>query len=207
MNRHIPSDAENTRMPMDSFERLSDIYFDWKQRHVLLSYLAGIMDSDGYFKIERRKVRGMLNPYYRIAMGVSQVAPSPAIELLARTFGGNVKLREAKRDTQRPLYTWRIYDRMAVPALEALLPFLVNKAPEARILLRVRELKAQGKLGLTEWVHANRWRPHVKMRKRCYTPEQVAELDTLYQTLKALHAGRTPFTLPSQTRARDGSLS
>lgn len=188
-----PEDAQKARSLSGS---AYGVRFSNERRRVLLSYLAGIMDSDGYFKIERRKVKGMISPHYRIAIGAAQVVPSPAIELLARTFRGNVRLRQQKRNTQRPLATWRIYDRMAVPAIEALLPRLINKAPEARLLLRVRELKARGKLGLTEWVHANRWRRRVKMRKQCYTPEQVRELDRLYLTLKALHSGLPPYDMP-----------
>lgn len=29
-------------------------------------YLAGVMDSDGTFKIEKRKVKRMINPHFRI---------------------------------------------------------------------------------------------------------------------------------------------
>src|SRR2546422_3741445 len=58
---------------------------------------------------------------------------------------------------------------MAEPAIRALLPYLVVKKTEALHLLQLRRLKAEGKQGVTEWVHANRWRDSVRMRKRCYT--------------------------------------
>ena len=113
----------------------------------------------------------MINPHYRIKIGAGQVAPSPAIELLAETFGGTIRVRGDGRKGHRPLARWSLFDKSAVPALEALLPYLVIKAPQARLLLQLRELKAKGKLATTEWVHRTRWQRPIKMRKRCYSPE------------------------------------
>jgi hypothetical protein len=83
---------------------------------------------------------------------------------------------------------WSLHDRTAVSAIVALLPFLVVKEEEALLLLELRRLKAQGKEGLTEWNHANRWRDSVKMRKRCYTNEQVDKFERLFQAIHWLHA-------------------
>lgn len=166
-----------------------------------------MMDSDGNFKMERKRVRGMLNPHYRIAIRASQVYPSPAIELFAGTFGGNVNVRNSGGAGHRPLAHWALYDRSAEPAIAALLPYLVIKAPEARLLLRLRELKAAPKEGLTEWVHANRWHEAVRMWKRCYSEAQVRAFDRLYLTLRALHAGVAPLDLPGFPEPRRGRLS
>ncbi len=164
--------------------------------HARISYLSGVMDSDGYFKIEKRRVKGMINPHYRIKIGAGQVVPSPAIELLAKTFGGTIRVRDYGRSGHRPLARWSLFDKSAVPALEALLPYLVIKAPQARLLLQLRELKAKGKLATTEWVHRTRWQRPIKMRKRCYSKAQVRAFERLYRTVKALHADSPPLTLP-----------
>jgi hypothetical protein len=37
----------------------------------ILAYLAGVMDSDGTFKIEKRRVKRMINPHYRIKIGAA----------------------------------------------------------------------------------------------------------------------------------------
>ncbi len=161
-----------------------------------VAYLAGVMDSDGYFKIEKRSVKRMINPHYRIKIGAGQVAPSPAIELLSKVFGGTIRIRGDGRKGHRPIAHWGLFDRSAVPALEALLPYLVIKAPQARLLLQLRELKARGKLGITEWTHKTRWQRPIKMRKRCYSKSQVRAFDRLYRTVKALHADSPPLTLP-----------
>ncbi|MFQ5947179.1 MAG: hypothetical protein ACE5NC_13175 [Anaerolineae bacterium] len=162
----------------------------------VLAYLAGVMDSDGYFKIEKRRVKGMINPHYRIKIGAGQVAPSPAIDLLAKTFGGKVRVRDYGGQGHRPLARWSLFDKSAVPVLEALLPYLVIKAPQARLLLQLRELKAKGKLGTTEWVHPTRWQRPIKMRKRCYSEAQIRQFNRLYRIVKALHADSPPYILP-----------
>lgn len=171
-----------------------------------LAYLAGIVDSDGNLKIERKSVKGMINPHFRIAIRVSQVTPSPAIELLSKTFGGNITVRPEGKAGSRPLAHWALYDRSAEPVLAALLPYLVTKAPEAALLLRLRQLKEAGKEGLTEHVHANRWHPKVVMRKRCYSPDQVRAMDRLYLTLRALHSGVEPLALPGFPIPKRGRL-
>jgi hypothetical protein len=157
-----------------------------------LAYLAGIMDSDGNFRIERKNVKGMLARHYRINIRASQVVPSAAIELLAATFGGRVAIAASRSSRYRPLMTWNLQDGRAASAVEALLPFLVVKRGEAELLLELRRLKAQGKQGLTEWVHKNRWQRPIRMRKRCYTSEQVAEFERIRVEVQALHSGGHP---------------
>lgn len=166
------------------------------------------MDSDGNLKIERKTgLKGMLNPHYRIAIRASQVAPSPAVELLAQTFGGSVRVRKSGGAGERPLAHWTLYDRSAEPVIAALLPYLVTKAPEAALLLRLRALKSRPKEGLTVHVHRTRGpHPH-PMPKRCYTAEQVREFERCYLTLRALHAGVPPFHLPGFPVPRRGRLT
>ena len=120
-------------------------------REQLLSYLAGIIDSDGNLRIEKRRVKRMIGPHYRINIRCGQVLPSPAVELLAGTFGGRVGLRKSHRPNHRDLATWSLHDKSAEPAIRALLPYLVVKKTEALYLLELRRLKAQGKQGTTEW--------------------------------------------------------
>ncbi len=169
------------------YERLGPAELGWT-RNQILAYLAGTMDSDGSFRVEKRRVRGMLGPHYRICIRCAQVIPSGAVELLANTFGGHLAMRQDKRPHSRNLVSWSLHDRTAVSAIVALLPFLVVKEAEALLLLELRRLKAQGKKGLTVWKHANRWRDSVKMRKRCYTAEQLVKFERIFQTLQTMHS-------------------
>src|SRR3972149_2824201 len=72
-------------------------------REETLAYLAGIMDSDGNFRIEKKRVPEMLSPHYRINIRAAQVTPSPAIELLAKTFGGKMAIRRSRQPNHRDL--------------------------------------------------------------------------------------------------------
>src|SRR2546422_597490 len=129
-----------------------------------------------------------------LLLGIGRLRPSrawardAAVALLARTFGGRVGLKESRRPNHRDLTTWSLHDKMAEAAIRALLPYLVVKKTEALHLLQLRRLKAQGKQGVTEWVHANRWRDSVRMRKRCYTSSQVAAFERIRQAVLALHS-------------------
>lgn len=75
-----------------------------------------------------------------------------------------------------------------------MLPHLIVKKQEAWLLLELRLLKAEGKKGASEWVHANRWHERVRMRKRCYTPGQVADFERLHREIQDLHSGRSACT-------------
>jgi len=177
------------------YHELTPTALGWS-RGQLFAYLAGIMDSDGSFRVEKRRVRGMLGPQYRINIRCAQVVPSPAVDLLAKAFGGRLARKKARWPSGRNLVSWSIFDRKAIPAIEALLPYLRVKNTQAHLLLELRGLKARGKMGLTEWVHPNRWQRPVKMRKRCYAPEQVAEFERLHRAVQALHSGRAVEAFP-----------
>lgn len=171
------------------YENLGPVELGWTY-HQLLAYLAGIMDSDGNFRIERKRVDGMRWPHYRINARCAQAAPSSAIDLLALAFGGQVTTAKERRPNCRDLAAWSIHDRAAFPAIKALLPFLRLKWTDACLLLELRELKSQGKHDLTLWHHRNRWQRVIPMHKRSYSAKQVAEFEQVRQALLALHRNK-----------------
>ena len=67
--------------------------------------------------------------------------------------------------------------------------------------MELRRLKAEGKKGVTEWRHPNRWRDSAKMRKRCYTTDQVAQFERIHRAVQGLHAGRVPTQPPGAARS------
>lgn len=181
----------DARLPVASclsgYHELSPDELGWS-REQLFAYLAGIIDSDGSLRVEKRRVKGMLAPQYRISIRCAQVTPSPAVELLAKTFGGRLAFKKPSRPQHRELVSWSLHDKGAVPAIKALLPYFRVKHLEAYHLLELRGLKAHGKQGLTEWEHRTRWQRPIRMRKRCYTPDQVAEFERIHRAVQALHS-------------------
>src|SRR5881628_686560 len=101
---------------------------------------------------------------------------------------GPPRRQESQSPNERDLVSWSLRDSAAMRAVEALALYVIVKLAEANLLLDLRRLKAEGKHGETEWVHANRWRDSVKMRKRCYTSEQVAAFERIYRAVQALHS-------------------
>ncbi len=173
---------------LSGYQRLSQNELGWS-RAELLAYLAGIIDSDGNLRVERKRVEEMLGPRYRINIRCSQVIPSPAVELLAKTFGGRLGLRKASRPNHRDLVSWSLHDKAAAQAVKALLPHLRVKWREAHLLLELMAIKARGKQGLTVWRHRTRWQRRIRMQKRCYTADQNAEFERIHRAVQALHAG------------------
>ncbi len=191
--RRGPEPFRQAGHPLCGYQDLGPPEHGWTKEQVY-AYLAGIMDSDGSFRVKKRHVVGMLHPQYRINIRCAQVAPSPAIDLLARTFGGSVAKKHDSRPNTRDLAVWSLHDRAAASTIRSLLPYLVVKTREAWLLLELRRLKAEGKKGVSEWVHANRWRKRVTMRKRYHTPGQVTEFERICRQVHDLHSGRNTGT-------------
>lgn len=172
--------------PMNGFQYLTPTQLGWT-REETLAYLAGIMDSDGNFRIIRQRVPEMRWPHYRINIRCAQVKPSPAIGLLSLTFDGQVTTMKSQRPTCRDLASWNLHDRAASSAIEALLPYLRVKWVDACLLLQLRDLKSRGKDDLTIWEHRTRWQQVIKMRKRSYSANQVAEFERIRRALLSHH--------------------
>lgn len=111
----------------------------------LLAYLAGAMDSDGYFSIKKstyhiRVVKDSINPSYSEKIGLKQVTREVP-ELLKKTFGGSLRLEKKSTKNGKPLFSWTATDINASEACRLLLPFLLIKIRQANLILELRESK------------------------------------------------------------------
>ncbi len=111
----------------------------------LFAYLAGAMDSDGWFGIKRstyhQRVRGDAgNPVYSERLGLKQVTPEIP-HLLHETFGGRLSQDKGLSDNSRPLHSYQCTDKRAAEACRALLPYLRVKRRQAEVLLELRRTK------------------------------------------------------------------
>lgn len=186
--------------PMESYRSVTPPQLGWT-REESLAYLAGIMDSDGNFRIYKQRVPGMRWPHYRINIRCAQVEPSPAIRLLAEIFGGRITKKKARWADHRDLAEWNLHDRAASGAAESLLPHLRVKWVEACLLLELRRVKARGMQDMTLWNHPTRWGHNARMRKRSYSAAQVAEFERIRQSLLTLHGnGGAPDYRPCNAR-------
>lgn len=114
----------------------------------VLAYLAGAMDSDGYFSIKRStyhmRVRGdAVNPVYSEDTGLRQVTPHIP-ELLKEHFGGYLSVERPSTTNGKPLHSWRATAANAARCAEALLPYLRIKRRQAELMLELRESRKPG---------------------------------------------------------------
>lgn len=116
--------------------------------NMLAAYLAGAMDSDGYFGIGRstyamRTQHGTTNPVFSERVGLGQVTPDIPM-LLRASFGGGIGVSSPNTPNSKPLYRWHTTDRKATLVCETLLPYLRVKRRQAELILELHQSKGPG---------------------------------------------------------------
>src|SRR3954452_14900931 len=160
---------------------------------LVLSYLAGVIDSDGSITIavDTWRVRNKgYAPSYSENIAIGQCDPQ-AINLLKETFGGHIRIEKARGEFRRPVYFWGVTDKNAVLCARALLPYLRIKRRQAELMLRLRKIKDRGRevntyLEDPPVMRNTRWgmRPY---RRRFLRPEVQAEYDALVTEVRSLN--------------------
>lgn len=106
-----------------------------------LAYMAGVVDSDGYIGVHRRKA-GEWAANYQPRIQVKQVTPE-AIDLFATSFGGHRYDGKPTTEKGRPLLVWQAHSAAAGRACEALLPYLRIKRRQAENVLVLCEVNSR----------------------------------------------------------------
>ena len=115
---------------------------------LVLSYLAGAMDSDGCVRVSKSN-RPNRHPAYYSLIVLGQVTPEIP-ELLKETFGGTVYIRKSM-GPYRSMYMYHAWSHAAAAACESMLPYLRIKKKQATLLLEF-----QGSLDL-KYRHHSHW--------------------------------------------------
>jgi len=120
----------------------------------LLSYLAGAMDSDGYFSIRRytysmRVAKESTNPIYSPRIGLKQVSPIIP-NLLKEMFNGSI-LHEKRKGNSKPLWSYEATGNNAYYSCEILLPYIKVKRKQVETILELRKTKDKKYLRLAYW--------------------------------------------------------
>jgi hypothetical protein len=107
-----------------------------------LAYLAGALDSDGFFSIKKstygiRVTGDRVNAGYSERVGIKQVSPIVP-ELLKGMFGGYVSLQKPSTTNGKPLFGYNATDAMAAAICKAVRPYLRIKATQCDCLLSLR---------------------------------------------------------------------
>lgn len=106
-----------------------------------LIYLAGVIDSDGFFTLYKVQKSWMRNPVYNCNMGISQVEIQ-AVTMAYELFGGNLRYQDFanyKRHSSRPVWQWTVSGDGMVSTIKQVAQYLQIKKERAILCLELRE--------------------------------------------------------------------
>lgn len=134
------------------------------QREATLAYLAGILDGEGSFNIKYNKKTDVY--FTCISVGMTEL---PAIELMAETFGGKIRVESSGRN--KDIYRWESNSAQKNRhVLEAVQPYVRVKKDQVLALLEcVSTIRSPGGGEVT-------------------TPETKQRRKEFYLKVKELHA-------------------
>jgi hypothetical protein len=112
-------------------------------------YAAGLLDGEGCIYVDPKLTA-------RIDVGMTERA-KPTLEWLARTYGGRVRPFREETERWQAAWTWTVIGTKATAVCEQLLPHLQIKQEQARLVLRLAELRSE--------------MPMTKYRRPGWTPE------------------------------------
>ena len=155
------------------------------------AYLAGCLDSDGYFSIKRSsyhmRVRGDSGQLvYSERIGLKQVSEHVP-SLLHKYFGGYYRIDKPSSRHGKPLYAWSVTDRKAISCVTILLPYLRVKKAQAELLIELRRLKSLPWKVIGTVARPNRWGKLVDWPHRIVDPEVIRQKDILFDKMHRLN--------------------
>jgi hypothetical protein len=164
------------------------------KREILLSYLAGVMDSDGYFTIRRESYglrirKDRVNPDYYERVGLKQTSPL-VIDLIKKYFGGYRSIQKPNAKNGKPLHSIELSCLKAHKFVKEIYPYLKIKKKQAKILFKLREKLKEPKKEIRWYEVNNRWGQKVKMHYKCWSIEQIKYFEKLRKKIKSLNDSR-----------------
>lgn len=142
----------------------------------ILAYAAGVFDGEGTVGIRLLHKKGQVEKKYHSVTVAITSTDTALTDWLQCHFGGRVN-RNHKENADRnykEAWKWALLSRHAAAFLEAVRPYLILKAQQARIALALRDEMGEG-------------------RRVAITPELFAKREALRLELKARNRrGRPP---------------
>jgi len=162
-------------------------------KEVRIAYVAGVMDSDGWFTIHRSlNKEGHVNPTYSPSVGLNQ-SRKEAIEFFISLYGGKMGVIDFSNTTNRfsrkPLYVWKISKTKMLPFLTDIRSYLQIKGKDCELITKLRK-------------HIDK---HTIGGRQAHSSEVIAYRESLYQELRKLRGKDSPVaeTKRGDSRKRD----
>lgn len=149
---------------------------------IILSYLAGVIDSDGYLSIKRstyniRKMGDSNNPHYFERIGLKQTQPE-VVNIIFNLFDGYKNIQKPNTKNGKSLYGIQLTNLKAHKFLKAIYPYLILKKKQAKILLNLRKSLSEKRGGIGN------------KGKRCVSKKQIDFREKLRQEVFSLNDHR-----------------
>ena len=160
-----------------------------------LAYIAGVMDSDGYFTIKRSTYwvrnshRQSANPCYYERCGIKQVQPE-AVQLIKKLFGGYYRIEKATSKNGKKLHSLQLANLKAHIFVQTIYPYLKIKKKQANILLKLRKSLNKGKTKPVTVRQKLRWGQTVTMRRWGVADKEIIYREALIKKIKLLNDSR-----------------
>jgi len=169
---------------------------------LLLAYLAGVMDSDGYFTIKRstynmRVIGESSNPNYYERCGLKQTNPVIP-DLIHHYFGGYRSIEKPNCENGKQLHSIQLTNLKANTFIKAIIPYLRIKKRQAEILIELRTLIDIGKSEPTISNHLNRWGTISTFRRYKLSQSQIDKREQLIFEIKSLNDIRSYSYMPTK---------
>lgn len=137
-----------------------------KSRLLAIAYLAGIIDGEGSFLIERHRM-GRFRPLIKIKMNDQRV-----MKWIHSTFGGTlIRFKEDPNINREAGFVWKMRDKIELlKIVPELLEFLITKKFQAQVVLAYAQAFNRGR------------------SKARYTEDDLVQMTDLADLLKALNS-------------------
>src|SRR5216684_8752706 len=96
-----------------------------------LEYIAGYVDGEGSIGVYSGTNKSGRNGYH-LTVSVANTFPCAVAELKSR-FGGSIRQKPSPQTAHRTQYLWQVTGDNARAFLAAIIPFLVEKKPQAQL--------------------------------------------------------------------------
>lgn len=112
-----------------------------------MSYLAGIIDGEGYIGINKRMpslANRMTVPRYDPRIAVT-MCECEAVKLLCNTFGASLGQRPGRSNNARGSWSFDITNHRAAKVATIITPFLLIKKKQAQLIIELDLLRQQSR--------------------------------------------------------------
>lgn len=106
-----------------------------------IKILSGLIMGEGWIGMKKAKAGGRsVSPVYSVAMTITNTN-SKLISWCIENFGGNFYKNRSRSANHKEAYVWQLQNNKLYPLLKKVLPYLVIKDEQAKIVLNYLEHK------------------------------------------------------------------